>query len=88
MSEQLQASGGGGQSNGMMNPFGNKGAGRQNGKPGGSQGRGSRDRVEIPKGEGFEVPGAWREEILEAWREGAPGEHKESVNEYYEELVR
>ncbi len=89
LSEQLEASGGGGQGSGMMNPFGNKGAGGQGGKPGGSDGpKGSRDRVEIPKGEGFEVPGAWREEILEAWREGAPGDHKESVNEYYEELVR
>jgi hypothetical protein len=89
LSEQLEASGGGGQGSGMMNPFGNKGAGKQGGKPGGPQSaQGNRDRVEIPKGEGFEVPGAWREEILEAWREGVPGEHQESVNEYYEELVR
>ncbi|MBF93561.1 MAG: hypothetical protein CMH58_00145 [Myxococcales bacterium] len=89
LSEQLEASGGGGQGSGMMNPFGNKGAGKQGGKPGGPQSaQGNRDRVEIPKGEGFEVPGAWREEILEAWREGVPGDHQESVNEYYEELVR
>lgn len=87
LAQQLKASGGSGGGQGMMNPFG-QGKGKGGDKKGPQGKPGSRERVAIPKGEGFQVPGAWREEILEAWREGAPGDHKESVDEYYKELVR
>ena len=50
--------------------------------------RGSDDEVEIPGAEEFKVPDAFRKDILDAMREGAPDEWEGEVRRYYEGLVR
>lgn len=55
----------------------------------GGDGRGSRkDKVKIPGAEEFKVPDAFRKDILDAMREGAPDEWEGEVKRYYEELVK
>jgi hypothetical protein len=77
-----QGSGGGGMP--MPLPGGTGSSGRQEG----SQGRHSGDRVEIPKADQFRVPDAYRKDILDAMREGAPENWQGEVRDYYEELVK
>ena len=56
---------------------------------GGGDGRGGReDKVKIPGAEEFRVPDAFRKDILDAMREGAPDEWEGEVRRYYEELVK
>ena len=45
-------------------------------------------RVEIPTVEDYEVPGEFREDILEAMKAGAPEHYKDAIKRYYETLVR
>ena len=77
---------GGGGSSGVPLPFGN---------PSGDDGRGSFDgrnhtdeKVEIPKPEAYQAPAAFREDILEAAKQGTVERYKDAVRRYYEELVK
>ena len=77
-------------SGGMPMPWGAGGSSGQSGnQPGGRRGQGRRsgDRVKIPDADQG-VPGAWRDEIIDAWREGFAGPGKPAVDRYYRELVR
>ena len=77
-------------SGGMPMPWGAGGSAGQSGnQPGGRRGQGRRsgDRVKIPEADQG-VPGAWRDEIIDAWREGFSGPGKPAVDRYYRELVR
>ncbi len=52
-------------------------------------GRGmDREPVKVPGAEAYRVPKEWREEILEAMKEGAPKGYQDLVRRYYRELVR
>ena len=89
LEKQMQNGQGQGAS-GMPMPWGSGGPqGRSGQQPGGRDGRGRRsgDRVEIPDADEG-VPGAWRDEIMDAWREGFAGPDKPAVDRYYRELVR
>jgi hypothetical protein len=60
------------------------------GSPGGREGeRGrSKDDVKIPDGSDFKVKDAFRKDILDAMREGAPDDWAGEVKRYYEELIK
>jgi hypothetical protein len=65
----------------------------QGGSPGserseGQRGKSNRDDVKIPDGSDFKVKDAFRKDILDAMREGAPGEWAGEVKRYYEELIK
>lgn len=47
-----------------------------------------RRRVEIPEGDDYGAPERFRQELLDAMKERAPERFKESIERYYEELVR
>lgn len=91
LSEQLKEMGsqsGGGQGGaGVPLPFGQpQGSDREDER--GGQGRFNRDRVEIPKPEEYQAPSEFREDILEAAKQGTVKAYKEAVRRYYEELIR
>jgi hypothetical protein len=44
--------------------------------------------VKIPDGSEFRVPDAFRKDILDAMKEGAPQDWMGEVKRYYEELVK
>lgn len=77
--------GGGGQ--GVPLPFGqSRGSGQSPGHDG--QDPGSREKVAIPKPEEYQAPAEFREDILEAAKQGTVESYREAVRRYYEELVR
>lgn len=83
--QQMQNEGSSG--GGMPLPFG---PGRPSGGGGGS-GSGqeqSQEKVEIPKAEDFQAPTEFREDILEAAKQGTAKEYREAVQRYYEELIK
>ena len=82
----MQSGQGKGQGGGMPMPWGSNGSGDQQGGQKG-KGRRSGDLVKIPEADQG-VPGAWRDEIIDAWREGFAGPEKQAVDRYYRELVR
>ena len=53
----------------------------------GERGR-SKDDVKIPDGSDFKVKDAFRKDILDAMREGAPDDWAGEVKRYYEELIK
>ena len=77
--------GGGGQ--GVPLPFGQP---RGSGQDRGLDGRDprSREKVEIPKPEQYQAPAEFRQDILEAAKQGTVKSYREAVRRYYEELVR
>lgn len=84
MEQMGKESGGGG---GMPMPLphgGSPGSERSEGQ----RGKSSRDDVKIPDGSDFKVKDAFRKDILDAMREGAPGEWAGEVKRYYEELIK
>ena len=83
LEEMSEGSGGGGIP--MPLPGGNSPGSERSGQRGQ---RNSKDKVEIPGAEDFQVPDAFRRDILDAMREGAPSEWKGEVKRYYEELVK
>ena len=83
LEEMSQGSGGGGIP--MPLPGGNAPGSERSGQRGQ---RNAKDKVEIPGAEDFQVPDAFRRDILDAMREGAPAEWKGEVKRYYEELVK
>lgn len=76
-----------GSGTGMPMPLPNGGAPGGEGQEG-QRGRSSRDDVKIPDGSDFKVKDAFRKDILDAMREGAPGEWAGEVKRYYEELIK
>ncbi|MBT7449593.1 MAG: sugar ABC transporter substrate-binding protein [Rhodospirillaceae bacterium] len=84
--QAMQQAGGKGGGKGMPMPFGKAGGGsKRKGKNGRKTGG---QRVKIPRRAAGDVPGAWREEILEAWGEGFSGPSRGAVDRYYRDLVR
>ena len=79
---------GSGQGGGMPMPFAPP---RMNGPGGrGQQGRDPRSnqKVAIPKPEQYKAPAEFREEILDAAKQGTAEQYKEAVRQYYEEIVK
>ena len=86
--EKMGQQGGGGSGGGVPLPFGN---------PQGGQGQGGRqegrdpstlEKVEIPKPEQYKAPAEFREDILEAAKQGTVEAYRDAVRRYYEELVK
>ncbi|MCK6547832.1 DUF4175 domain-containing protein [Myxococcota bacterium] len=86
--EKMGSKGGGSQGGGIPLPFGQQpeGGGEDD------RGMGSRDnpsaKVEIPKPEQFKAPAEFREDILEAAKQGTVEDYRDAVRRYYEELVK
>jgi hypothetical protein len=84
--------GGGGKSpgNGMPMPFpgGGSPGSEENGEEDGNSSRMSREDVKIPDGSDFKVPDAYRKDILDAMKEGAPSSWQQEVKRYYESLIK
>ena len=76
------SSGGGG----VPLPFGNPSGGNGQGDYGGRNR--PEDKVEIPKPEAYQAPAAFRQDILEAAKQGTVDRYREAVRRYYEELVK
>ncbi len=83
---QEASKGGGGKGGGIPMPLPGGGAGPDGGKEGG-RGRSPED-VKIPDGSEFKVKDAFRKDILDAMREGAPDDWAGEVKRYYEELIK
>lgn len=81
---QQMAQQGSGSGGGIPSPFAQGGEGG----PREGQGRNSQERVEIPDAEQFKVPAQFRQDILDAMKEGAPRSFEQEVKQYYEELVK
>ena len=77
----------GGEGRGVPLPFGNP-----SGSGGGEGDFGNRnrpeDKVEIPKPDAYQAPAEFREDILEAAKQGTVERYKDAVRRYYEELVK
>ncbi len=89
LKEQLAQMGQGGSSGGGVPlPFG--GAEPQPGGTDEGEGRDVRtqERVLIPQPEQFEAPAEFREDILDAAKQGTVEQFRDSVRKYYEELVK
>ena len=84
ISEALQQSGSGQGGVPMPLPGGSQSQGDQEG-----DGRDPRDeKVKIPGADEYQVPDAFRKDILDAMREGAPDDWEAEVKRYYEGLVK
>jgi hypothetical protein len=86
--QQQQGQQGGSPGSGLPMPLPGGGGGGGEGQPGGDGRGGAKDKVKIPGAEEFRVPDAFRKDILDAMREGAPDEWEGEVRRYYEELVK
>ncbi|MGF1509062.1 MAG: DUF4175 family protein [Myxococcota bacterium] len=90
--EQLQQMGqeryGGGQGQGVPLPFGFGRPRGGGGRDGSGRDMASQERVEIPSPESYEAPAAFREELLEAAKQGTVESFRDAVRRYYEELVK
>jgi hypothetical protein len=86
-----------------LEQMGNQGSGKGQGMPmpfappsmSGPGGRGHRGRdprsnqkVAIPKPEQYRAPAEFREEILDAAKQGTVEQYKDAVRQYYEEIVK
>jgi hypothetical protein len=74
----------GGRRGGLPMPLARGGDGLSRGGRGGA----AHERVEIPDADAFQVPGAFRRDILDAMRESVPERWAPAVKRYYEEIVR
>src|SRR5690606_1689221 len=84
--QQMQQQGQGKGGRGIPLPL--MAGGTPNGRREGS-GRGvSQDEVEVPDPEDFQSPQAFRKELLDAMKQGAPDRYREQLKRYYEELVK
>jgi hypothetical protein len=82
--ERMAQQGGGRQGGGFPFPFGEQGPGGREGDTGDP----APEKVEIPGAEAHKVPEAFRKDLLEAMKQGAPERYKGEVQRYYEELVK
>ncbi|MGC3999883.1 MAG: hypothetical protein QM767_21535 [Anaeromyxobacter sp.] len=76
----------GGQGGGQGFPFPFAESGDQDGQGDGLQA--SREKVKIPGAEAHKVPEAFRKDLMEAMKQGAPERYRQDVQRYYEELVK
>ena len=84
--QQMQQQGQGKGGRGIPLPL--MAGGSPNGRREGN-GRGvSQDQVDLPDPDDFESPQAFRKELLDAMKQGAPDRYREQLKRYYEELVR
>ncbi len=75
-----------GQGGGVPLPFGHSSSGAREGDFG-DQNRPD-EKVEIPKPEAYQAPAEFREDILEAAKQGTVEKYRDAVRRYYEELVK
>lgn len=85
LQEAMEEMGKGSGKGGMPLPL--PGGGSPGSEDGGSQGARKED-VKIPDGSDFKVKDAFRKDILDAMREGAPQDWAGEVKRYYEELIK
>jgi len=85
--EKMGEQGKGGKSGGVPLPFGQRPSGGGGREDGGQDPR-SHEKVEIPKPEQYKAPAEFREDILEAAKQGTVETYKDAVRRYYEELVK
>jgi uncharacterized protein DUF4175 len=78
---------GGGGGGGVPLPFGSD-QGQDGGGHGPEGNDPTLDRVEIPKPEQFKAPTEFRQDIMEAAKQGTVEDYREAVRRYYEELVK
>jgi hypothetical protein len=81
---QSQSQGGGG----VPLPFGQPEGNESGGQEREGDGRFNDQHVEIPKPEQYKAPAEFRQDILEAAKQGTVEDYKEAVRRYYEELVK
>jgi hypothetical protein len=86
--EEMGSQSGGGQGGaGVPLPFGQPSGVDPQDRRGG-RGRFNRDKVEIPRPEAYQAPSEFREDILEAAKQGTVESYRDAVRRYYEELVK
>jgi uncharacterized protein YukE len=91
LQSQLQQMGepqAGGSGQGVPLPFGFQPPRGSRGEDGQGRDVRSQERVEIPSPEAYEAPAEFREELLEAAKQGTVEQFKDAVRRYYEELVK
>jgi hypothetical protein len=81
-----QGKGGGG--GGIQLPFGQSQDSQGQGQEGSGGDDFSLEKVEIPKPEQYKAPAEFRQDILEAAKQGTVEGYREAVQRYYEELVK
>ncbi len=82
--EKMGEQGQGKQGQGVPLPFGQKpGQGQE-----GGNGRRNQDKVAIPQPDQYKAPAEFREDIMEAAKQGTVEAYKDAVQRYYEELVK
>jgi hypothetical protein len=82
--EKMARRGGGRGGGGFTFPFGEQGGdGRE-----GDGGDPTPEKVDIPGAEAHRAPEAFRKDLLEAMKQGAPERYRGEVQRYYEELVK
>ena len=60
----------------------------RDGRSGNSVRRDDSEKVRLPQAESYEVPEAYRRDILDAMKERAPERYREDIRRYYEEIIR
>jgi hypothetical protein len=88
LKEELEknARGKGGRGGGMPLPFGLPEMASNDEGPNGDPS--SNQKVEIPKADAYKAPAEFREDILEAAKQGTVEAYREAVRRYYEEIVK
>lgn len=84
--QKMGEQGQGGSSGGVPLPFGQSPSG--GGRDHGQGDPRSQEKVEIPKPDQYKAPAEFREDILEAAKQGTVESYKDAVRRYYEELVK
>ena len=84
--DKMGEGGGSSSSGGVPLPFGDPSSGTGEGDFGG-QNRPD-EKVEIPKPDAYQAPAAFREDILDAAKQGTVEQYRDAVRRYYEELVK
>jgi len=62
------------------------GGGQQ--RQGGNGRDSSQEKVELPDADAYQAPKEFRQDLLDAMKQGAPEKYKDQVKRYYEELVK
>ena len=86
--EKMGEQGQGGKGGGVPLPFGQKPHGPGGGDEEGGHDPRSNEKVEIPKPDQYKAPAEFREDILEAAKQGTVESYRSAVRRYYEELVK
>lgn len=62
--------------------------GRGGARPGGGARLDHDEKVQVPKADSYQVPEAYRKEILDAMKERSPERYQEQIRRYYEEIIK